>query len=337
MTSSRATTLRATLALATGLAVTGCAAELPQPDPEPTPAVAPAAVTLDQAARILDNIGQALAAGDEARSADALRSRVTGPALAARTAEYAVARAGAAPEPITALPLEPQTLVVPSTTGWPRHQLVVTEQPDDSSSPRLLVLRQDEPRDRYALWAWVRLLPGVRMPATASPEVGSAPVPLDSTELAVPPAEVAARYADVLAKGDASEHAATFAPDTFRQQIAALRAESEAIASRVSGTFTQTHAAAEDQTVALATEDGGAIVVSGLTSTTTLKVSGASFKVPAEYAALSGGALTKDTVLRNALSVEFVDVVAFHVPPADADAPIQVLGAEHTYTSATGS
>lgn len=328
---------RLSLAVAVGLTVAGCSTELPQPAPQPPPATAPAAVTLDQSARILDHVAGALAAGDEARSVDALRSRVTGPALTARRAEYAVARAEAAPDPITPLPLEPQTLVVPSTTQWPRHQLVVSEQPEDLSSPRLLVLRQDAPRDRYALWAWVRLLPGVQMPATASPEVGSEPLPLDTTELSVAPADVAVQYADVLANGDASAFAAAFAPDAFREQIVAARTEFQQIAARASGTFTQTHAAAEDRTVAMATADGGALVVSELTSTSTLTISGASLTVPPEYAAVSGGSLEPEAVLRNSLSVDFTDVVAFYVPPAGSDAPIDVLGGEHTFTSATGS
>ena len=52
---------------------------------------------------------------------------------------------------------------------------------------------------------------------------------------------------------------------------------------------------------------------------------------------VSGGALPAGAVLRNNLSFTYTDVVAFHVPPADVGGPIRVLGAEHTYTSASGS
>ena len=186
------------LPLALTVALAGCAPDLPRPVPQAPPGVPPPAVTLEQSGQVLEDLGAVLAAADSSLTVAGLEPRVSGPALTARAAEYAVAGATGAAQAVTALPVAPQTLVVPSTTEWPRTQLVVTEQPDDLSSPRLLVLRQESPRDQYELWAWVRLLPGARMPATASPETGSAPVPLDSTALSVAPADVAAQYADVL-------------------------------------------------------------------------------------------------------------------------------------------
>lgn len=89
--------------------------------------------------------------------------------------------------------------------------------------------------------------------------------------------------------------------------------------------------------MALATADGGAIVVAGMTTSSALTISGASLAVPPPFAAVSGGALTANAVLRNSLSVTYTDMVAFYVPPAGATAQIQVLGAEHTFTSASGS
>lgn len=230
---ARARSVRAAgLALAASLALTACAPELPEPAPRGEPAVPPAAVTLEQSERILGKVGEVLSAGDATLSAAELAPRVTGPALTSRTAEYAVAAATASPDSVTALPLQPQTLVVAGTTGWPRTQMVVTEQPEDLTSPRLLVLRQESPRSGYALWGWVRLLPGVQMPATASPEAGSEPVPADATTLVATPADVVTQYADVLGNGDASAFAASFAkPDAFRDQIAASRASNQGTAA----------------------------------------------------------------------------------------------------------
>jgi hypothetical protein len=81
----------------------------------------------------------------------------------------------------------------------------------------------------------------------------------------------------------------------------------------------------------------GAIVVGGMTTASALTITGASLAVPPQFAAVSGGALPAGAVLRNSLSVAYTDVVAFYVPPAGAAAPIQVLGGEHTFTSASGS
>ena len=74
-----------------------------------------------------------------------------------------------------------------------------------------------------------------------------------------------------------------------------------------------------------------------MTTASNLTISGASLKMPAEHAAVSGGTVPADAVLRNGLAVDYTDVVAFYVPPAGAGTPVQVLGAEHTYTSASGS
>ena len=334
----RTRTTSATLALVAGLVLTACAPELPQPSPPGPPAVPPTVVTLEQSTRILGEVGETLATADASRRPEDLSPRVSGPALAARRAEYAVARAAGNAEAVTALPTEPQTLVVARTTDWPRTQIVVTQQPDDLTSPRLLVLRQESPRSPYSLWGWARLLPGVTMPATASPETGSEPVEPDATTLVASPADVVTQYADVLGNGAASAFAASFAtPDPYRQQIEAGRARNQGIAAEGSGTFTETYAAVPDQVVALATEDGGAIVVGGMTTASTLTISGASLTVPPDFAAVSSGKLAPNAVLRNSLSVNYTDVVAFYVPPAGADAPIQVLGGEHTFTSASGS
>ncbi|RYV50673.1 hypothetical protein EUA98_12555 [Pengzhenrongella frigida] len=324
--------------LAGALVLTGCSSPLPEPAPGAVPAVPPPVLTLDQADHVLEQIGTDLAAADAALSAADLATRVSGPALASRTAEYAVSTTTAGAKGLTALEMNAQTLVLPSTEVWPRTQLVVTEQPDDLSSPRLLVLQQTDPRSQYTLWGWVRLLPGVKMPATAAPTIGSAPLAADADGLLAAPNDVVAHYADVLLNGDASPFVAEFAaPDPYRQGITSGREPFAQIASQTKGTFTETYTPDADQTFALATADGGAIVVAAMSTASSLSFSGASLPLPAEFAALSGGALAPGAALRSNLEVTYSDVIAFYVPPAGATTPVQVLGAEHIRTSVTGS
>lgn len=334
---TRARTTAVALAVTAALTLAGCAPDLPQPAPDAAPAVPPPATTIEQADRILQSVGAVLATGDAALSAAELAPRVSGPALASRTAEYAVATATAGAQPVTPLPVTAQTLVVPSTTEWPRTQVVVTEQPDDLTSPRLLVLRQESPRAAYTLWGWARLLPGAQMPAMATPAVGSPPLPADAPGLVATPADVAAQYADVLTNGDASAFVGAFAtPDPFRAQVEAGRARNRQNESQ-GGTYTEAYTSVPDQVFAHGTADGGALVVASIAGSSNLTASGASITVPAELVAVSGGALPPGAVLRNSLAVTYTDVVAFYVPPAAAPAPVRVLGAEHSYTSATGS
>lgn len=328
----------ATVMVAAALVLTSCAPALPAPAPGTVPAVPPPVLTQDQADRVLGEIGTSLATADEALSVPDLAARLSGPALASRAAEYAVSATTAGAKGLTALEMNAQTIVLPSTEGWPRTEFVVTEQPDDLSSPRLLVLQQATPRGQYTLWGWVRLLPGIKMPATAAPTVGSQPLAADATGLVATPNDVVAHYADVLLNGDASAFIAEFAePDTYRQGVASGREPYAAIATQTKGTFSETYTPVPDQTFVLATADGGALAVSAMTTSSTLDFSGASLPLPPELAAVSGGALAPGAELRANLSVTYTDVIAFYIPPTGAKTPVQVLGAEHIRTSVTGS
>ncbi|HEY8720863.1 hypothetical protein [Pengzhenrongella sp.] len=328
----------AALAAVVSLVLVGCAPDLPQPHPEAAPAVAPPTLTTDQSERVLVALGKTLTDADGALSADSLKARLSGPALASRSAEYSVSKTTSGAKGLTALPTKAQTLVVPSTEAWPRTEFVVTTQPDDLSSPRLLVLQQADPRSQYTLWGWARLLPGVKMPATAAPTTGSAPVAPDAKGLAATPTDVVSQYADVLLNGDKSTHAKTFtAADSYRKGIVNGREPLANVAKQASGKFTETYAPVKDQTFALATADGGALVVAGMSTVSDLTFSGASLSPPPELVAVSGGKLKSGVELRNSLKVTYADVVAFYIPPAAKKAQVQVLGAEHIRTSVTGS
>src|SRR5690349_17502250 len=87
------------LAVLATVGLAACAAPLPQPEPAPVPAVAPPATTISQSDDVLTNLGEVLAAGDEALDPALLTPRVDGPALAMRTAEYLRAKATANAKP----------------------------------------------------------------------------------------------------------------------------------------------------------------------------------------------------------------------------------------------
>lgn len=310
--------------------LTGCGTPLPEPAPEPVPAVAPPAVSVGQAQRVLNAVADVVEAGDAANDPAGLEARLEGPALAIRKAEYVrkVANGG---QEVTALPFDEQALVVPETDTWPRTQLVVTEQPEDLQAPRVLVLRQASPRDPYKLWGWAKLLPSVQTPATAAPEEGSPTLPADSDQLLMTPKDAVARYADVLANGDGSEHVSSFAPDAFRSAIEKERASVvEKLADAAS--LTQTYAPEGDPVVTLATVDGGAIVVSEIATTTTVTLAQAGGTIGIEpfYAALAGGATSAGT----SFTREFSGVVVMYVPPAGSDAQVQILAGEQSVTGA---
>jgi hypothetical protein len=328
---ARRSALLSTVAAVTVAVLAACASPVPQPEPEAAPAVPPPALTAAQSTRVLDQVGEVLAAGDAAQDATVLSSRLTGPALAIRTAEYIRAQAtGGERTPVT-IPTTAQTTIVPDTDTWPRTQMVVTEQPDDLQAPLLLVLVQDSAREPYRLWGWARLGQSVQMPATAEVTVGSAPVAADDDSLLLSPTDAVAQYADVLTNGDGSAYAATFPADFYRTALTEARAQTisslEAVAS-----VSETVAPVADQVMALRTVDGGAIVVAQLSTVTTATLSQGSITLNDPFdAALAGKTSVTSNLVRT-----WTDVVAMYVPPAGGSEQVQVLAAEHARTSVTG-
>ena len=111
---------------------------------------------------------------------------------------------------------------------------------------------------------------GIQMPATAAPATGSAVVAPDATDPLVTPTDAFVQYADVLANGTASPYAATFAPDAFRTIIESARAATVAGVGNA-GTVTETYTPEPVPMTSLATVDGGAIVVSQMTTVSTVQ------------------------------------------------------------------
>jgi len=328
----RRTVRAASTAAFVAVLLAACGSALPQPKPDPAPAVPPAATSATQSGAVLTDLGSVLDKADAALDASLLPPRVSGPALTLRTAEYVRAKATKGSKKPTALPTSSQALVIPQTDGWPRAQLVVTEQPADLQAPRILALEQASPREPYRLWGWGRMLPGVKMPATAAPEIGSPVLAPDATGLIVTPEQALQQYADVLAKGSASAYADNFEPDEFRTAVEQARAQTAA-AVKSAGKALESYTAAGAPLVSLGTADGGAIVVGGLktVSTETLSGKGGTIPIPDPfYAALTGKKSASKSFVRT-----FTGVLVMYVPSAASGDKVQVLAAEDQVTAAT--
>lgn len=319
----RKTAALATLALAFGLAA--CQTEpVPTPSPEPAPATPGAVLSQERLDEILDEISDSLSAADSASSADELGDRITGPALEMRTAEYALASLSGGQDTVTPLVTDSQVAVVAATTEWPRVVNVVTTIPEGTNLPLLITLVQDEARDPFALWAWVRLFPGVSMPATTQPTAGSSPVAPDAEGLVMSPEAALAAYVDLLNNRDDSEYSNAFGDEPFRTNWGQTL-DQLASAVEVAGGAEQSSEAGSAGTHSIATHDGGAIVVGSIaqTLTVTRTVEGSTLNVGPSLA--YGG----EPTVQGSLTARYLATVAFYVPPADAeDQQITVLGAE---------
>lgn len=319
----------AALVLSGALLLSACAPELPTVTTDPSatvPVLTPAQLT-----DVYASVGEALAAGTETLDPAVLVPRVTGPALALRTAELTVAAATGSKDAITEVPTTLQSEVIPTTETWPRWTFAVSERPQNLQTERLLVTEQSAPREQYKLWGWLRLFPGVTLPAFPAAAVGTTEVPPDDTSLVMTPADAVAHYADVLNAGDASAYAAEFPADPLRDQMTARRADRTALAAAGAGSYTLAFTATEGELRSLRTADGGALVVAQLTSSETLAGEpGAVINPPPTESAFTGGAAAS-----NSLTVGRTALVGIYVPPAGSATPLSVVGSELLTTFAS--
>ena len=326
----RVLTGAALLAVSTLLA--GCADEaLPQPRPVEVEGAVP--VVLDPQVEVIQsNVEQVLATGDEGRDPAALEQRVAGPALELRRAGYTLRESLTELGGQAKLSGEQLTEIAPAADGWPRF-FVAAVRPNEDQVPMLQVLTQAGPRDPYKLTAWVTMLPGTTLPETSTEEAPEAIDPKDQAGLVTTPLNVAARYADVLTKGDASEYADAFAEDAFRTQILGEQAaEREAVSEFFS--YEVAHTFRESDVWAVRTSDGGAIAFAALDASRTFAVTqqGAKLPLPPDLAAFAG----RGEATSNA-KVTSLETVAFVIPPEGSDEPITVLAGERGTLAAEAS
>jgi len=337
----RRTTRRASAGL-TALAalslLAGCA--IPVPSPEAQPEAPESMPVLDEPRieRILTDLDEVITAADEEQDADLLEDRVTNPALRIRAAEYQLAQATAddddAYSPRTLI-TSPQAEVVSVSQDWPRTMLVVTEIADGANVPLLLTLEQEDPRSPYQLHHWVRLLPGTEMPPTAVPATGSEQVAADASGFLVSPEEAISEYADILTYGEDSDFADSFAlgDDEFysliRDEADNLDVVDEA------GTFAQRTHPTDEPVIALATEDGGYVVLGEMRTRQkfTKTISGSEITVPSPHIEALDAEDGSLEYLDDSLIASFRTMVAMYVPGEDAeDGQVTVLGAERVLT-----
>ncbi|MDQ0725574.1 glycosyl transferase [Microbacterium sp. W4I20] len=268
----------------TAVLAAGCSAESwPQfgdaaPTPSPTPTVIapenqkPPAVTEAQATRILQNISDTLVEADTALDLDLAKTRLDGRALAARTTEYAL-RTKLTDTPLpSAIPTDKFEVVLPEATDrWPRTVLVLSKSTeDDTVPPVILTMTQQDPWANYKVTDMAEMSADVVFPEVAAPWLGSSLVPSDSAFLRMPPAELAAAFADVVDAGEKSPSYDLF--DDISLSLAKSITESRAALNQKlkdKGADKTSKAAFDmvptgDDPVSMTTLDSGAIVAISL-------------------------------------------------------------------------
>jgi hypothetical protein len=317
---------RGTWALAGAVALAGCAT-VPVPDPAVSTGSA-VAVTPAQMARVLTDVGAAVAAGNAER-------RLTGPALAwhvssadgasgpapRSTADLAAAVSAAGPG------VRGWPLLAPRTAQWPRSFAV-----EVPAAAMVAVLVAAGPREPYRLWAALPRLAERPLPPWPTATDGAVLVADGSAALADVTADLPTRFADVLARGDASEHAPEFAADPVS---AAVRDRVTALVGAASSGATVEHVAAPapgaPPVLALVDADGGAVVAAAVTTTVTVTASpgNEAIRLPDDVAGVAGAPAAR--------RVQVVSTVALVFAVPEERGNIGPLAAADGITSVTAS
>lgn len=317
------------------LLLTGCTVEAqPTPGASETPdfATTPVAMTPGQFANILVDVVDTTADADELKDPALAAERLTGPALALRTANYTIRNADAAVPPLAAIPSETVEVMLPEQTDvWPRRVFAVTR--DTGVQAVGLILTQESPRENYKASYVVTLIASV--PDVAPPELGAPALPPSNGLALLPPEELAAAYGDVLINGDDSEFADLFEAegDSLREQIGAEYKAERLAALPTSATITFTNGPGVDPVVAFGTNDSGQIVSVILEDVETVRPveAGAAVNPAGQVKALSGKAQST----RGIIATYGVQLLLY-VPPAGADdQKIVVLGYAQGLVAAT--
>lgn len=304
-------------------ALAGCEITLPVPSVTPSP-LEQGALLGDQSSAIISASLAEIAAADAARSAEPAALRLGGDAALVRTAQYAGnAAGGAAPDAIPAVPLAVYGSVA---ADGPRVMIVITEPPDATLTPLVLMWVQDDVRSAYQLREWAHMLPAAIIPAMPNQAIGFTQIPLDSAGFAQTPQEAIDAYVSLLTGGEPTE--ATFGPDAYRERMFAARAALQAAAAARGGTYEDKIVARPEEAFAVLTAEGSALVLIPVTVTSVFIVPGAQLSLPESDKALLEGTLT-DRVVHH-----YRDFIVLNVPK-DASLLPSVVAADHHLVDVT--
>jgi hypothetical protein len=315
-----------------GCQVAGVPLASPTPSESPTTSVvdeiAPA-LNEEQVTRILADIQRVVAEADASGETSLLQTRVEGPALLFREANYLLR--SRSPDVLPLPPISTSVVsitIISKTESWPRALMVVTQ--DGDELPQTLVIQQLSPREPYKLLYNMALLPGVEFPDVAAASDGAIPVEVDSLFLKISPINLAPTYGDLIDNGPASEFFSQFdlATDKFYEQISQTQADQAENLDEATTVFS--HELGDANVVSLTTSDSGAIVALMMVDTWEIVPTSRNSAVT-----VSGDELLLLGVegSRSGVSTRYGNMLLFYVPLASSDQKIRLLGATQSLLS----
>nr|WP_205864743.1 hypothetical protein [Planctomonas sp. JC2975] len=288
----------------------------------------PPAVTAPQLDNIVNAIAKTANKADGSLDATLAATRFSGPALDARTGDYALRSKKADAAAQQAIPSDSVSLALPQATdSWPRVVSAVVHDPKNSkAAPLDLLLVQKSPRDNYTVEYSIALEADANVPDLPPANIGTSIVPPDSKLLLVSPNQLAVEYGDVLKNGEKSKYYDLFdsKSDKLAPQVGAAYKAAQQAQLPKTASLAFTDSAGADGPIAMATNNSGAIVATSLNEVSTLQ------PVEAGATVSSGNpnvqALTGVTDSTKGLETTYGYQLLFYVPPAGSKDKIVMLG-----------
>lgn len=329
--------------LVASVALAGCSPEYwPQPSsgdasgaatPTPTATAAPGsdlqppAITESQATRIIQHVVAVQAQADKLGSSKLAATRFEGPALAQRTAAYTIKKTDKTAAAPVSIPSGKLTLTLPQQSDtWPRTVFVVVQSATSTTAaPVGVMLKQDTARDPYKVDYLVGLEAQAKLSNLPPASLGAARLAPDVKLLLVQPDTLASDYADILKNGDDSSVAKLFdsTGDTLRDKIGKPYKDAKAAKLPSTAKIAYSSSVGSEPSIALATNDAGAIVSVSLNEieTVTPTKAGAEVNPEGEVKSLSG--VSKST---KGITATYGVQLLFSVPPVGSKGKVELLG-----------
>jgi hypothetical protein len=218
------------------------------------------------------------------------------------------------------------TLTLPQQSDdWPRTVFAVVQDADATKAPVALTLLQETARDPYKVEYAQSLEAQATLPTVAPASIGAARLAPDVKLLTLRPDQLAEVYGDILRNGDESQWAPQFQGegDTLRDKIGKTYKDAKRAALPTTASIDFTSTPVEDDAVAFATNDAGALVSVALDEVETVKPTAAGASVEPQGVVKS--LLGLDTSKKGIEATYGVQLL-FQVPPVGSDEKIVLLG-----------
>jgi len=292
-------------------------------------AVESPAVTKPQASRIIARISAITTEADVDRDAEVAATRLAGPALDLRLANYKMRKADKTIKQLSPIPAGPVELTLPQQSdAWPRTVFAIVQNDVDEEGQKFyvaIVMIQDDARSQYKVHYAITLEPGAVIPKVASAEVGTGRLGNDIGLLTIAPSDLAMAYSDVLMKDTESENYDLFEAEGDSLRVSVGLAAKKAAQKKLPSTARLIYESAlgNGQTVALTTNDNGALVAVNLNEIETVKAveAGAAVNAPKSVKSLLGKSLST-----KGIKATYGDQLLFYVPPIESGGKIVLLG-----------